>query len=184
MTTSNETRVPLRLRLSPAAGRGALDGAWWPQSRDLETELADLVDHYPVTAGRVVRAVYSRPDWSSTPRRVAVKTGAVKTGSYPQDDSHRIMLGMSGREIVQLLVVPPDTAPERASAVMRVAATPTNRRSATEILESDLKESDLKESGIREPGIREPGEESAHWNDDGGSWWDPNPVPPSQRAGT
>ena len=29
---------PLRLRLSPSIGQGALDGAWWPSSRDLTAE--------------------------------------------------------------------------------------------------------------------------------------------------
>ena len=32
---------PLRLRLSPSIGRGALDGAWWPFSRDLTAEALD-----------------------------------------------------------------------------------------------------------------------------------------------
>jgi hypothetical protein len=35
---------PLRLRLSPSIGKGALDGAWWPYSRDLSAEALDLVD--------------------------------------------------------------------------------------------------------------------------------------------
>ena len=43
-------------------GRDHLDGGWWPQSRDLAVELADLVDHFPQAHGRIQRAVYSPPE--------------------------------------------------------------------------------------------------------------------------
>ena len=38
----------LRLTMGAAAGKDRLDGGWWPHSRDLSTELADLVDSFPV----------------------------------------------------------------------------------------------------------------------------------------
>lgn len=39
-------RGPLRLNMAEDPGRNRLDGAWWPQTRDLEVELADLVDNW------------------------------------------------------------------------------------------------------------------------------------------
>ena len=77
MTTSTDpipaaedrsARVPLRLRMVEHVGRDQLDGGWWPQSRDLAVELADLVEHLPPQYGRVVRAVYSPPDWDGCRR--------------------------------------------------------------------------------------------------------------------
>ena len=56
-------RVPLRLELRPLGVPGHVDGGWWPQSRDLQVEAADLVDHFPVEVGRINRLLFSRPDW-------------------------------------------------------------------------------------------------------------------------
>src|SRR5215211_5740893 len=87
----------LRLSLSESIGRGALDGAWWPRSRNLDAELTDLVVNFPVTAGRIVRAVYSVPDWFPAQRRIHVNDRVLKVGFFPGDDSHRILLAMSSR---------------------------------------------------------------------------------------
>src|SRR3954447_397461 len=92
MTTSNGSiplrRIPLRLRMGEAPAPGGLQGGWWPQSRDLAVELADLVDHFLPERGRIVRATYSPPDWDPAPRRVPVARGYVKVGSFPRDDTH------------------------------------------------------------------------------------------------
>lgn len=100
-------RRPLRLRMGRTMGVDRLDGAWWPQSRDLAVELADLVDHFPAECGRVVRALFSPPDWDPVPRRVPVSTGYVKVGSFPRDDTHVIELKTSDRTVLHVLVVPP-----------------------------------------------------------------------------
>lgn len=91
-------REPLRLRLSGSPGMARLDGGWWPQSRDLERELADRV----------------------------------KTGSYPGDDTHEIVLSMSTRNELRLLVVPAGhPAGEQA---LSTAADPATHGSSAEIL--------------------------------------------------
>ncbi|MGZ4438513.1 MAG: DUF5994 family protein [Nocardioides sp.] len=161
-------RQPLRLVLSPSPGRGAVDGAWWPRSQDLGAELVDLVDQAPVRLGRIVHVVYSRPDWTSAPRRVRVAHGAVKTGSYPRDDTHLVLLALANRQVLQLLVVPPDTDPSTARHLMRVACDPANRVTAHDLL--------TEQRDIEVPEISD-----EHWTDDGGAWWDPHPTPPSHR---
>ncbi len=40
-TSAYKSREPLRLELSESPGRGSLDGGRWPQSRDIDVELAD-----------------------------------------------------------------------------------------------------------------------------------------------
>lgn len=160
-------REPLRLRLSPSPGRAALDGGWWPQSRDLDFELADLVDHFPTELGRVERVLYSRPDWDAQPHSVRVARGRLKAGSFPRDDTHMILLRMSTRTDLRLLVVPPDhPVGEQA---MSVAADPSNRWSTAHILAA----------GEFDEGHAENVE---HWTDEGGSWWQrPEDGPPSFR---
>jgi hypothetical protein len=148
--TTPGPRSPLRLRLDPALGDGAVDGAWWPQSRDLALELADLVDHFPVEHGRVQRAVFSRPDWDTAPHRVSVARGLIKVGSYPDDDSHQIWLSMSTHAMIRLTVTSFDGAgPQEEPSAWASTADADG---------------------------------TTFWTDDGGSWWDPHPTAPSERA--
>ncbi len=165
----------LRLALSTAPGTATLDGGWWPWSRDLGVELADLVDHFPAELGRVHRVVFSRPDWDTVPRAVPVARGRVKTGSFPSDDSHMILLRMSTRTDLRILVVPPGH-PVGKQAIS-IAADPANRWSPAQILAAgpfdehdDLGDKDAKEAA------------DDHWTDEGGSWWaSPEMGPPSYR---
>jgi hypothetical protein len=113
---------------------GHLDGAWWPYSRDLAAELRILVDHFPVANGHIDRVVYSRPDWDTSPRKVQVSRGLMKTGSFPSDDSHLLVLGLSTRRQLELLVVPPSTDAETAEELMAGAASASNRSTGSELL--------------------------------------------------
>jgi hypothetical protein len=132
-STSSAPPTPLRLELSAAPGL-PLAGAWWPRSRDLERELADLVDHFPEAAGRVSRAIFSRPDWDTSPRRVEVGRGHMKTGSFPRDDTHVLLVKLSTGRQLTLLVVPSDTAEDVARDLMARAADPTNTLTAVQLL--------------------------------------------------
>lgn len=165
---SSTLRHPLRLQLFEPPDRAALDGAWWPQSRDINIELADLVDRFPAAIGRVDRALYCRPDWDTQPRNVRVARGTLKTGSFPRDDTHLMILSMSTHTRLNLLVVPPDH--HMGQQAMAIAADPWNRLSAAEILASGSGKGDAAEGD----GI---------WTDDGGNWWGVG-GPPSFRRGS
>jgi Family of unknown function (DUF5994) len=117
-----QTRVPLRIRLSPTPAHGPVDGGWWPQSRDLSVELADLVDHFPPEVGRIVRAIFSPPDWDNPPRQLDVDHGRVKVGSFPRDDTHVIRLKMSDRRVVYLQVIPSAASADEAEDGLLAAA--------------------------------------------------------------
>lgn len=145
-----------------------VDGGWWPHSRDLAVELADLVDHFPARLGRVVRALISPPDWDPAPRRIPIAGGYVKVGSFPGDDTHLIQLRTSDRTLLRLLVVPPGFTVGHGEEALLAAGTTGNAHSAT----------DLLEEVIRHPRI----DPANHWSDDGGTWWGPHPVAPSFRT--
>lgn len=157
--TTRVARLPLRLRLQPVLSEGALDGSWWPQSRDLSLELADLVDNFPVELGQVQRVVFSRPDWDAAPHRVRVARGLIKVGSYPHDDTHQVWLSMSTHTMIRLSVATP-AGSSRPPAPTGVAA-PGRPAVGDESVSDEL-------------------DANSHWNDDGGSWWDPHPVAPSE----
>ena len=148
MTTSPTEALPaavragLRIRLDNSFKSGPLDGAWWPQSRDLQDEVADLVDHFPYRVGRISRLLFSRPDWDAVAgeasvRRVRAARGSVKVGSFPSDDTHIVVLSMATGDRLRLLVVPHDTSPEVAEAIMEQAADDRNTRRPAQLLGLD-----------------------------------------------
>jgi hypothetical protein len=147
-------RVPLRLRLNETIGDGAFDGYWWPQSRDLSVELADLVDNFPSALGEIRRVVVSRAEWDRAPHRVRVARGLVKVGSSPVDANHQVWLRTSTRRVMRLSV----TAPENF-------VRPRSAPRATEVHDHE----DGEQGG-------------SYWTDDGESWWHPHAVAPSERS--
>ena len=134
MTTSSNSfpaappvREPLRLRLADTPRAGEPDGAWWPQSRNLQTEAADLVDHFPQGVGRVTRLLSSRPDWDNPVvgargvHTIRAARGTVKVGSFPSDDTRLMTLTMATGQRLRLAVIPSDTAPAEAEQRLRSA---------------------------------------------------------------
>lgn len=115
--TADERQLRLHLDDGAASGRGAggVHGAWWPWSRHLQSEAADLVDHFPATAGRINRILFSRPDWDDATdggrgvRRIQAARGPVKVGSFPSDDTHLMILTMASGARLKLRVIPSDT---------------------------------------------------------------------------
>jgi hypothetical protein len=123
-TQARVLRKPLRLQFPEQGLKMPLDGVWWPQSRNLTSELAHLVNNFPADRGRVVRATFSPPDWDDEPRRVPIARGYVQVGFSPHDDTHVMMLRTSEREEICLLVVPPGMSPEQGEEAMLAAVTP------------------------------------------------------------
>ncbi|HEU5037652.1 MAG TPA: DUF5994 family protein [Nocardioides sp.] len=162
-------RGPLRLRLADHPGEDRLDGGWWPRSRDLGVELADLVEHFPPQLGRIARALFSPPDWDPAPRRIPVGRGYLKVGSFPRDDTHLIILTTTDRTVLHVLVVPPGFTEGQGAEALLAAATPGNSHAAIDVLDEVTEHPDV--------------DPEDHWNDDGGSWWGPSSVAPSFRTG-
>ncbi len=120
-------REPLRLRLRNPTGAEHVDGAWWPQSRDLQAEAADLVDNFPSEAGQVDRLLFSRPDWDSPTvggrgvSRIRARRGWVQAGSFASDDTHLMVLSVASGRRLRLVVVPSDTDPVEAARRVHAA---------------------------------------------------------------
>lgn len=130
-TAPTGDRPPLRLELH-AGAKGSTDGTWWPRSRDLPTEAADLLDHFPESAGRINRLLFSRPDWDNATEdghslhRVIARRGPVKIGSFPSDDTHLMILSMASGQRLRLDVVPSDVDEAEGDRRMRAAAEGTD----------------------------------------------------------
>ena len=164
-------RVPLRMRM--AGGRpSALDGAWWPQTRNLQVELADLVDHFPPDIGRVDRAVISPPDWLPAARRIQIARGFLKVGSFPRDDTHVVLLRMSTGEVLTVLVVPPTTSASQADQIMRAATSAGNQLAGQAIFDMAAARGQFGDDASAD-----------HWDDDGGASAHPEPRVRAAYAG-
>ncbi|WP_245726954.1 DUF5994 family protein [Streptomyces longwoodensis] len=59
-----------RLRLTPDASHGPLDGAWWPRCGALELELPVLVGSLDPGIGTITRVTVGTAAWPDAPREV------------------------------------------------------------------------------------------------------------------
>ncbi len=105
------------------ASRGLLDGAWWPRSRDLLSELPALTDVLDPLWGRITRIAVNPRHWPVIPRKVPVDGHIVKVGWFtPEIDPHKLLLLSYGTGRWDLLVIPPETGAESAARLMAAAS--------------------------------------------------------------
>lgn len=124
--SATEPSTP-RLRLQPGAAPELLDGGWWPRSADPVAEIPGLVLAIDALHGPISRLMLHDSDWDSHPRRLAVAGRLVRVG-YFSSQPVGLLTALSGRAgaRVDLVVIPPDTAPDTAEAAMRLATTNGN----------------------------------------------------------
>ncbi|MFF8968966.1 DUF5994 family protein [Streptomyces sp. NPDC014995] len=134
--TARTYRMPLpRLTLSPGAGHGPLDGAWWPRCDALELELPALVGSLDPGLGTVTRVTVDTAAWPDAPRTVLAPGHAIEVALTDVDvEAHAITLdcGTVGRR--QLLVIPPGESVAAATWLLTVAADPRNALNAPHML--------------------------------------------------
>jgi hypothetical protein len=100
---------------------GEVGGAWWPRSRDLGTELPDLLAVLAERLGRVERVVYDPAGWAAAPELRVAGAGTVILDAYRYESFNLLYVyGIDGASIV-LRVVPAATDDAKALALMAVA---------------------------------------------------------------
>lgn len=118
MAHTAQSTPPARFALRAGSNPKAPSGAWWPRTRSLDHQLADLIDHWPAAEGRVSRILYSPPDWDDHPHSVQVTGRRMKTGSFPHDDTHEVTLVLHNGERRRITVIPPQTPRREAAALL------------------------------------------------------------------
>ncbi|WP_407551613.1 DUF5994 family protein [Streptomyces sp. Pv4-95] len=102
-----------RLTIAPHSGLPRrIDGAWWPHSADLVTELPELLGALPFDWPPITHATVSGPLWPALPGRLLVAGHVVRLrriADRPGPDT--ICLVSHGNGRWDLLVIPP-AAPE------------------------------------------------------------------------
>ena len=122
------------LRLETIGPRGSvLDGAWWPRSRQIESELPALVSALTRHIGPITRVGLDATAWKDLPTRLVVDDQVVRIDSYPVGDD-TILVTRGERDLFSLLVIPPDLDPEAARAAIAQAVRLDNVSEARQIL--------------------------------------------------
>ncbi len=116
------------------AGTGAVDGGWWPRSRDPDAELPGLIAGLDSSLGPVTRVALNLDAWDTVPRRVAVDGRRVRVGWFRQMDAHTIGVTRASQDRVALLVVPPQATTAAAEIAMEMAADAANNARPADIL--------------------------------------------------
>jgi uncharacterized protein DUF5994 len=127
--------APPRLQLDPTmAGTGALDGGWWPRSRDPDAELPDLIAGLEPSLGPITRVAVNLDAWDQAPRRVAVDGRRIRVGWFRHMDPHTIGVTRASQDRVVLLVIPPQATTAAAGIAMAMAADATSSAGSADIL--------------------------------------------------
>lgn len=137
-------REPVRLELAPVLGLGAVDGAWWPRSSDAAAELIPLLTALGPQTGRPTRVSLNATAWDPGPRMLRAAGHVVRLGWFSHMDPAVVTIahlapevGHGGRRFqdrLRLLVIPPQTSPQQAQAVMSRAGSGTASGTPTDML--------------------------------------------------
>jgi hypothetical protein len=116
-------RQTLRLKLKPKApATGSVDGAWWPRSTDLSTELPALLAVLAIRLGGVERVSYNLSTWDAVPRRLDINGRQLRLGGFHAQHAHTVdVIGTNGARLT-LLVLPPATDPVAAHRTLITAS--------------------------------------------------------------
>ena len=112
----------LRMRLKPAhRSCGFVQGAWWPRSTELTSELPSLLAALSLRVGSIDSVLYHESDWSPAPLSIKHQGDQVIISAHQEWPNVVSVFGPRfGR--LDLLVVPPYTEPTHAYNVVTTAA--------------------------------------------------------------
>lgn len=108
---------------------GAVDGVWWPRSRNLRDELLQV---YPLLRDRVChleRVCYRYSNWDSVPRKVSIDGDIVRLDGYTTQELDTVQF-VGIRTSLVFALIPPGTEPEVAELASMLAMTGAVTQSA------------------------------------------------------
>ncbi|SHN47644.1 DUF5994 family protein [Cryptosporangium aurantiacum] len=129
----DEGRVRLVLS-EQRAGESVLDGAWWPRTRHPLVEFPLLMAEVVTVIGEVERMSLSGSGWLTTPRAVPFDRHRVEICWFSPNDQHEVVVLGKNDLVLELLVIPPATAPIAALAAMAAASRGTSATRGSQVL--------------------------------------------------
>jgi hypothetical protein len=98
-----------------------LDGAWWPRSTNLATELPGLAASLSHRLGQVNLVGYHDDAWTDTPEQVEIAGRTVELQGFTSDEPNSVVLVGKAHHIA-LLVIPPGAGEQVARQEMAAAS--------------------------------------------------------------
>ncbi|MFF1833558.1 DUF5994 family protein [Streptomyces sp. NPDC058231] len=122
------------LRMETTSSReGTFDGAWWPRSRDVASQLPLLIDALVDRLGPVARVGLDASAWDDAPRHLIVGGRTVRIDWSAVGDGTMIVT-RGHHDHFSFLVIPTLATPAAAHAAMTMAVQDGNYASAEQIL--------------------------------------------------
>jgi Family of unknown function (DUF5994) len=156
----------LRMQLKPAhRSCGFVQGAWWPRSTELASELPSLLAALSLRLGSIDSVRYHESNWSPAPLSIKHQGDRVIVSAHQEWPNVVSVFGPRfGR--LELLVVPPYTEPTHAYNVVMTAASVNDASTPDQLLGITRRADDRLLSPIA----------LERWESDGGA------VPPVPRS--
>ncbi|MEU8821576.1 DUF5994 family protein [Actinoplanes sp. NPDC048796] len=136
-TTLSAPNDAVRLQLDPHPSRTTvLDGAWWPRSTDVVSELPRLMEALTGLRGEITHVLINSAEWDRPhPRRADAGGRAVRLGWFTSQPAGLITVMTDfGDDRFDLLVVPPDATRASADVALAAAADGADTRRSPELL--------------------------------------------------
>jgi hypothetical protein len=125
----------LRLRLKPAHRiGGSVQGAWWPRTDQLHTQLPLLLAALSPRVGSVDRVIYDETGWAPASLRMEFRGRSIILEGSSTTSTNTLSLIGEGFGRLVLLVVPPYTNPTRAYTTVMTASKPDDVSTPDELL--------------------------------------------------
>jgi hypothetical protein len=131
---------PPRLVFPPhPAAPGGVDGRWWPRTQDLAVELPALITAVAQRFGAVDRISADPEAWDHKPRSATIGGRVILLDWFGAGQRHLVGLFGPHSSRLELLVIPPGTAPVVALAclMMQIPVAPASERERLDRWEDD-----------------------------------------------
>ena len=159
----------LRMQLKPAhRSCGFVQGAWWPRSTELASELPSLLAALSLRVGSIDSVLYHESDWSPAPLSIKHQGDQVILGAHQEWPNVVSVFGPRFGKL-ELLVVPPHTEPTHAYNAVTTAASVNDASTPDQLLGIDTRHAG---DPLRSPVALQ------RWESDGGA----QPPPPRSQA--
>lgn len=125
----------LRLRLKPAhRSCGSVQGAWWPRTNQLHTELPLLLAALSPRVGAVDKVIYDEISWAPASLRMEFRGRSLILEGSSTASTNSLTVICDGFGRLVLLVVPPSTSPTHAYTAVMTASNPDDVSTPDELL--------------------------------------------------
>jgi hypothetical protein len=121
-----------------------VDGAWWPHSDDLITELPALIAALSTRLGAISCVTYNNTEWRVTPAELVSGGCGVQLDGYRGQTPNTVEVLDANGNIVVLLVIPAHIEPDQGHAIAMTAAAPGNASSVDTLLMISAKDRDIR----------------------------------------